>query len=62
MVDKPFELGKTYHHTTGRKVTIVGMAQTHFYGVAFVAEDDYGQLTPFGVAVENTVNWEESKE
>ena len=34
MVDKPFELGKTYHHTTGRKVTIVGLVQTHVYGLA----------------------------
>ena len=62
MVDKPFELGKTYHHTTGRKVTIIGIVQTHVYGVALVAEDDFGQLMPFGLRVEDSVNWEEIRE
>ena len=54
-----FELGKTYVHTTGHTIRIVGQLTKEHYGVdALVAEDtDTGELVPVGIGEDYTVNY-----
>ena len=54
-----FKIGKTYQHTTGKRMTIIGRLKTHAYGVCLVGEDDAGELCPVGENEENAVNWYE---
>ena len=58
-----FELGKTYRHTCGKIMTIVGELSEEFYGVdCFVAERGTGELIPVSKAEGDAVNWEEVSE
>ena len=43
-----FQYGKTYQHTTGTTLKIVGVADTHIHGKCLIAEDEYGELIPVG--------------
>jgi hypothetical protein len=54
-----FELGKYYQHTTGSKLYICGIGETHFYGSSLIAENEYGELAPVGKNEENAVNYHE---
>ena len=54
-----FQYGKTYKHNSGKITSIVGVADTHVYGKCLVAEDEHGQLSPFGQEEESAVNWHE---
>lgn len=57
-----FEIGKTYKHTTGQKMTIIGRLKTKTYGECLIDERDTGELLPVGEQEDNTVNWTESEE
>lgn len=57
-----FEIGKTYKHTTGKKMTIIGRLKTHVYGECLIGELDTGELVPVGDQEDNSVNWTESEE
>ena len=58
-----FELWKTYKHSTGKIMKIVGMANTKNFGDCLVGEDlKTGELSPVGLTEENTVGWEEVKD
>lgn len=54
-----FEIGKTYQHSTGKKMTIIGKLTTHIWGEALIGETDNGELLPVGEKEENTMGWEE---
>ena len=55
-----FEIGKTYQHSSGKRLTIIGRLKTHIYGVCLIGEDDNtGELRPVGEAEENAINWYE---
>lgn len=56
-----FEIGKSYKHTSGAKLHIVGMVQTHIYGLCLVGEDEEGQLKPIGIDRGATENWTKIK-
>lgn len=55
-----FEIGKTYRHTSGTMMRIVGELDTYLYGRCLVGErsDDAG-LHPVGHGEGHTDNWEE---
>ena len=59
-----FELGKTYVHTTGHTIRIIGELTKELYGAdALVAEDtNTGELVPVGIGEEYTVNYCVKKE
>jgi hypothetical protein len=57
-----FEIGKTYKHTTGKRMTIIGRLNTKTYGETLVGEDDRGELLPVGEKEENAINWCEEAE
>lgn len=57
-----FEIGKTYTHTTGKKMTIIGRLKTHIYGECLIGECDTGELVPVGEQEDNSVNWVESED
>lgn len=48
-----FEIGKTYKHSTSKKMTIVGEADTKAYGHCLVGETEDGELQPVGILEEN---------
>lgn len=54
-----FEVGKTYQHSTGKRMTIIGRLHTKTYGECLIGEDDIGVLQPVGEKEENAVNWRE---
>ena len=54
-----FEVGKTYQHSNGKRMTIIGRLKTHVYGECLIGEDDNGELIPVGESDENAVNWVE---
>ena len=56
-----FEVGKTYKHITGKRMTIIGRLKTHIYGECLIGEYDTGELVPVGETEENTINWYEDK-
>lgn len=56
-----FEIGKTYQHTTGKKMTIIGRLKTHAWGECLIGETDRGDLVPVGEQEDNAVNWKEIK-
>ena len=56
-----FEVGKTYQHSTGKKMTIIGRLKTHLWGECLIGERDTGELVPVGEYEENTVNWHEQE-
>lgn len=57
-----FEVGKTYKHSTGKRMTIIGRLNTHTYGVCLIGEDDdTGELYPVGENEENAINWYEAE-
>ena len=57
-----FEFGKTYKHTSGNTMTIIGSLKTHIYGWAFVAELPDGTLKPVGYTDDGYAqNWSEEK-
>ena len=58
-----FELGKTYRHSCGEIMTIVGELSEEFYGInCFVAERGTGELIPVSKAEEDAEYWEEVSE
>lgn len=57
-----FELGKSYEHTTGQRMKIVGYALTYIHGECYIGEDlDSGELRPVGREADNAINWKEIK-
>ena len=57
-----FELGKTYKHTSGNTMTIIGSLKTHIYDWTFVAELPDGTLKPVGYTDDGYAqNWSEVK-
>lgn len=54
-----FEIGKTYQHITGKRMTIIGRLKTHFWGECLIGETDNGELVPVGEQEDNRINWEE---
>lgn len=57
-----FEIGKTYRHTTGEIMTIIGKLKTHMWGECLIGETDTGDLVPVGSQEANAVNWKEVSE
>lgn len=57
-----FEIGKTYQHSTGKRMTIIGRLKTHLWGECLIGETDTGELVPVGEQEDNSVNWTESEE
>lgn len=58
-----FEIGKTYQHTSGKKMTIVGSAHTKAYGWCLIGEENDGYLKPIGTGDDGYAqNWEEVNE
>ena len=56
-----FEVGKTYRHSTGMRMTIIGRLKTHTYGECLIGEYATGELVPVGESEENAVNWREQE-
>lgn len=56
-----FEVGKTYQHSTGEIMTIIGRLKTRTYGECLIGERDTGELVPVGESEENAVNWHEQE-
>ena len=54
-----FEVGKTYQHSTGKIMTIIGRLKTHTYGECLIGERDTGELIPVGESEDNAVNLHE---
>lgn len=54
-----FEVGKTYQHSTGKIMTIIGRLKSHIYGECLIGERDTGELIPVGESEDNAVNWHE---
>ncbi len=58
-----FQIGKTYRHTSGRIMTIVGLAQTRAHGIGLIAEEPDGRLITVGWDSDDyALNWEEIAE
>ena len=55
-----FENGKSYEHSTGKHMRIIGELETYAYGLALIGEDDEGNLFPVGKKEENTIGWKEN--
>jgi hypothetical protein len=55
----PFEIGKCYQHTTGRKMKIWCRVETYMWGHTLLAETDDGQLQPVTDKADGSVNWKE---
>lgn len=56
-----FEVGKTYQHSTGKRMTIIGRLKTHTYGECLIGECDTGELIPVGESEDNAVYWHEQE-
>lgn len=54
-----FEIGKTYKHIDGCKMTIIGEVDTKAYGHILIAEYENGDILPVGIYIKNAVNWSE---
>lgn len=54
-----FEIGKTYQHNAGQKITIIGRLKTYTYGECLIGETDKGDLVPVGESEEHAINWHE---
>ena len=54
-----FKVGKTYQHSTGKRMTIIGRLKTQVYGECLIGKYDNGELIPVGESEENAVNWVE---
>lgn len=54
-----FEVGKTYQHNGGARMTIIGRLKTHIYGECLIGECDTGELVPVGETEGHAVNWHE---
>lgn len=54
-----FEIGKTYVHSQGCMMRIVGRVDTLMYKNCLVAEDNEGRLQPVGTDPDNAQNWKE---
>ena len=55
-----FEIGKTYVHASGKRMCIVGKAQSPAWGECLVGEDvETGELMPVGTLEENFTGWDE---
>jgi hypothetical protein len=54
-----FENGKTYIHSSGEVMKIVGFIETHTYGVSMVGENqETGELKPVGFSDDGYAeNW-----
>lgn len=56
-----FEVGKTYQHNAGERMTIIGRLKTHTYGECLIGENDKGDLVSVGESEEHAINWHEVK-
>lgn len=56
-----FEIGKTYQHNAGQKMTIIGRLKTYTYGECLIGETDKGDLVPVGESEEHAINWHEAE-
>ena len=54
-----FEVGKTYQHTTGVRMTIIGRLKTYIHGECLIGERDNGELVPIGESEAHAFNWHE---
>lgn len=54
-----FEIGKTYQHSTGKIMTVIGRLKTHLWGECLIGETDCAELVPVGEQEENAINWVE---
>ena len=54
-----FRVGKTYEHSGGGRMKIVGGVYTHTYGYTLIGEDEHRHLKPVGQDKTNAVNWYE---
>lgn len=54
-----FELGKCYKHSTGKKIKIIGLAHSTFYGLGFVSENEFAEYSITGMEEENAMNFVE---
>ena len=52
-----FEIGKSYVHTSGREMSIVGFAKTYAYDWTLIGEETNGSLIPVGGDETATVGW-----
>ena len=57
-----FEVGKCYEHTNGLKLRILADVVTCAYGRVFIAEDNYGRITPQGISEESSLNYVECED
>ena len=57
-----FEVGKSYEHTNGLKLRILADVITCAYGRVFIAEDNYGRITPQGIGEESSLNYVECED
>ena len=54
-----FQIGKTYQHSGGRAMKIVGSLKTRMWGDCLVGEENDGTLIPVGSTTDHAVNWKE---
>ena len=55
-----FEEGKTYMHTTGKKMKIVGAVDSYIYGKTLIGENiETGEFIPVGRTKYHAENWKE---
>ena len=56
-----FELGKCYQHTTGHKLAVIGLVDSHLYGSSLMAEtnDDNERFMCVGRDESATANYTE---
>jgi hypothetical protein len=54
-----FEIGKSYQHNTGKRMTIIGRLKTYLWGECLIGETDHAELVPVGEKEDNCVNWVE---
>ena len=52
-----FRLGAYYKHESGHTIHIIGLLDTHSYGVCWVAEDGSGHLRPVGRGLGHAEGW-----
>ena len=59
-MQKLFEVGKAYKHTSGQMIHIIGSVQTTRFGFCLVAESSWSDdLKPVGIGLKHTVGWHE---
>lgn len=52
-----FEIGKSYKHTTGKEMTIIGELETKYWGFCLIGETSDCELIPVGRDEESAINW-----